>query len=125
MNTRLVLLLTILLFSNISCETKENNPKTICGYNDPVHELPWLRDRIAALETDMGPAGYQIIRYQYHGAYVFLIDPCYGCADDLISVYNCDGDVICEFGGIAGQNTCPDFETAATDSTMLINAVNP
>jgi hypothetical protein len=36
---------------------------------------------------------------------------------------NCEGDIICEFGGIDGKNTCLDFDTEATDSTMLFDNV--
>ncbi len=34
-------------------------------------------------------------------------------------VYNCQGQVICQFGGIAGLNTCPDFYDTATDKKVI------
>jgi hypothetical protein len=88
-----------------------------------LEDILWLKEKKHYLEVNMGLAGWQIIRYKYKGAYVFWIDPCYRCADNLITVYNCNGEAICEFGGIDGRNTCIDFETEATDSTMLIDNV--
>ena len=43
-------------------------------------------------------------------------------ADGLVLVYNCSGEVICEFGGIDGRNTCADFETEATNPVVLFPA---
>ena len=48
-----------------------------------------------------------------------MIDVCNGCADNLTTVYNCEGNVICEFGGIAGLNTCPDFDKNSTNKTII------
>ncbi|MBN1118519.1 MAG: hypothetical protein JXA77_15015 [Bacteroidales bacterium] len=67
--------------------------------------------------------GAQIIQYNYKGETVFMINSCYMCPDALAVVYGCDGEIVCEFGGFAGLNTCPDFYSLATDSLMLWNNV--
>ena len=108
----------------LSCETTENISGDHCSTNDPFGDINWLKEQKDVMEMNMGIAGGQIIRYLYHGNYVFLIDDCYQCPDALITVKNCEGEVVCEFGGIDGRNTCPDFTNEATDSTMLLDLVN-
>ncbi len=103
-----------------------NNTDTFpCNSENPLDDIQWLKERKEILEMSTRIAGWQIVRYRYHGDYVFWIDDCYHCPDGLISVYDCSGEVICEFGGIDGRNTCINFKTEATDSTMLIDAVQP
>jgi len=41
----------------------------------------------------------------------FFVGP--ECCDFINNVYNEKGEVICSFGGIMGQNTCPDFEASS------------
>ena len=71
----------------------------------------WLEEKVKELEkTDLS---YEVYSYTYKGEPVFLINPCTrNCADMITNVYNCQGEVICSFGGFAGMNTCPDFDTA-------------
>lgn len=120
---KLSLLLMMAFVSLVSCETKDDDINLTCDSDNPLEDIQWLKEKKQNLEIGMGMAGWQIIRYRYKGDYVFWIDPCYQCTDGLVSVYNCSGEVICEFGGIDGRNTCIDFETEASDSIMLIDAV--
>lgn len=106
-----------------SCaENLEYADAGICNVDNPLEDLPWLNDIVYSIQLSMRPTGSQIIQYTYKGEYVFWVDMCYQCADGLIQVYNCTGEVICEFGGIDGRNTCLDFETEATDSTNLFQS---
>jgi len=111
----LSLLFILILFS---CKEKEKVPEA-CGTDDPLENIHWLKELKTSLELSAKMAGAQIILYRYHGEDVFLINDCYNCMDGLIQVYNCSGEVICQFGGFIGMNTCPDFFEEATDSTML------
>jgi hypothetical protein len=72
-----------------------------------------------AFELSMSPSAKRITQYFYQGECVFLIDGCLQCNDNLTTVYDVNQDIICEFGGIAGVDTCPDFDTEATDETIL------
>lgn len=114
--------MTALLICLVSCNSNDNYE---CGSDNPIEEIPWLKEIKQDLEMSEKPSGFQIIRYKYKGEFVFYVDACYGCPDDLKTVYDCDGNIICEFGGFAGINTCPDFEAEASDSTMLFNFVQP
>lgn len=101
-----------------------DNTNKVCDVEDPLEDLTWLKEIKDVITMRMSPAGAQIIQYTYHGETVFWIDECYNCPDALVTLHNCEGVVICEFGGIDGRNTCPDFATEATDSTMLFDYVN-
>lgn len=128
MKTNLLLSIIFLTVINFSCNKKAEKQAPIvvdgiCNTVDPLEELVWLNEIKTIFEMREGAPGAQIIAYRYAGSDVFWIDECYDCDDNLIKVYNCSGEVICEFGGIAGLNTCPDFFQTATDSTMLFNYI--
>lgn len=68
-------------------------------------DMTWLD----ALKSS--PLKVEIYVNVYKGERVFEVNPCaIGCADVMVSVYNCERKKICDFGGIAGVNTCPDYE---------------
>ena len=104
-----------------SCK-KENLPgevATTCDIENPLETIQWLKETKEVFELSMSPSAKRIIQYFYQGECVFLINSCLQCDDNLITVYNVDQDVICEFGGIAGVDTCPDFDTEATGELIL------
>lgn len=118
-----IILFTLLFSLAPSCEyiTVADKP---CNVEDPLKDLEWLKEIKTAMELNMGAAGSQIIQYTYNDSTVFWVDICAGCADNMIVVYNCKGDEVCKFGGIAGFNTCPDFEENATDKTLLFSTLD-
>ena len=100
----------------LSCGNENNK---VCNTDNPLEELGWLNEIRSRFDMDMGPQRQRITQYKYDGKYVFKIEDCYQCADALTYVYNCEGEIICEFGGLDGVNTCPDFEQNATDEKIL------
>jgi hypothetical protein len=73
----------------------------------------WLDDVTQSI-TRNGYKG-EIIKYLYQNEEVYLIRGCLNiCADYIDVVRDCEGKTICEFGGIVGKNTCPDFDKGAT-----------
>ncbi|WP_442264871.1 DUF6970 domain-containing protein [Tenacibaculum sp. ZS6-P6] len=101
----------IISLSFISCLKDEN----ITNFNalNPLENFEWLKEKKENFERLMNSVKVEIHQYKYEGHDVFLINDCVGCTDALTKVYNCDGEVICEFGGITGLNTCPDFQDKA------------
>ena len=62
----------------------------------------------------------EIYSYTYNSQMVIgvhTVEPT--CCDMMDVVYDCSGNSICQFGGIAGLNTCPDFASTATDKKLL------
>lgn len=78
----------------------------------------WLNTMIASLETRSDQKA-EIVQYRYKDQVVYYVDDCKGCADSMQIVYNCTGESLCTFGGIAGFNTCPDFFEKATDKKII------
>jgi hypothetical protein len=84
-------------------------------------DLEWLNNLIDGFDSRTQAPGARIIQYTYQESTVFWVDPCVGCADGLVSVYDCSGEVICELGGIDGRDTCPDFYDQASDPVILFS----
>lgn len=101
-----------------SCPT-DIDYKTDCEVNTPIEELAWLEEIKIGFEQSTSISKKKIIQYEYNNATVFLIDSCNTCADNLTLLYNCEGIEICKFGGIAGFNTCADFEKNAINKIVI------
>ncbi len=98
---------------------KDDEPDKTCNYDNPLQEISWLKDIRDGFDLDTGPQRQRIIQYWYNGKDVFLIQSCYQCPDALSVVYDCEKNIVCEFGGIDGLNTCPDFGQNATNEKIL------
>ncbi len=110
-----LLFLFAILF--LSCNVTDNDDKLsskICT-DTPLENIQWIKDLINNTDSN----GFEIIQYDYKGQTVFLINSCLNCTDNLITIYDCQQNKVCEFGGIAGLNTCPDFDTEATNATVI------
>ncbi len=113
----------IFLFSAliiIGC-VKENtetiNSDQFCNVENPLQELNWLN---ALIDTnDNYTVKREIYKCIYKEQEGFLIDLCVDCPDGLVKFYDCKGTVICEFGGIDGRNTCPDFEDSVSSKELI------
>jgi len=115
---KIILVLTLLVLSS-SCTNDDDNIKNSCGVDNVLEDLAWLKEIKFAFEASTSAIKKTIIQYTYNNETVFLINDCVNCADVLTKVYNCKKELICEFGGIAGLNTCPDFEDNATNKIIL------
>ncbi|HEX5167562.1 MAG TPA: hypothetical protein VFW11_00210 [Cyclobacteriaceae bacterium] len=86
----------------------------ICGKS----ELPdWINTIIG--DTQQNGNKGEVVQYQFEGKTVFWINTCLDCADSMTQVFDCQGNVKCVFGGIAGFNTCPDFTQKATHKKII------
>lgn len=100
----------------VSCE--ENKINT-CGTESPLEDIVWLKELKTTFESDTSSTKRKIIEYEYKNKIVFLIDGCVACPDGMATVYDCEKNTICVFGGIAGVNTCPDFDKLATNKKII------
>lgn len=96
------------------CGCTEDYIADYCPANDGND---WLSERIRGFKRSDQKA--EVYYYEYKGEPVFSINSCVGCADAMTVVYNCDQGVLCEFGGIAGLNTCPDWSSEATNERLI------
>jgi len=77
----------------------------------------WLKEKIESMEKALD-INAEIYTLTYNGNTVIEINDCLGCADAMTVVYDCAGNELCKFGGIAGFNTCPDFADKATNRKL-------
>jgi hypothetical protein len=98
-------------------KAKFDNQDIIYGTKkDPLQELELLKN----LTNKPGNAPKkEIYLYDYKGVKVFLIDKCVNCPDGVAEVNDCDGNIICIFGGISEMNTCPDFDLLWIKDSLL------
>ena len=113
MKTVFALALLVLVNTAFRCEA----PIIVPEESKYCPNIDWLLDIIENAQHSSSKA--EVIRYQYKGETVYYINTCIDCADSMAQVYTCSGDVICQFGGIAGFNTCPDFEDTATNKKVI------
>lgn len=99
-------------------EIKELNP-TICSTNNSLEDLVWLKElRETLLIIDC--AGISTIKqYTYNSNTVFEVNLSGSFAGGQIVIYDCNGNIICKFSEILGENTCPDFYDLATNKLSL------
>jgi hypothetical protein len=98
---------------------KDEEIKETCLVDNPLEELFWLKQIKTGLEQSAAAGKAEIYEYTYKQQRVFSVNSCVGCSDSKTDVYNCGGNIMCEFGGIAGLNTCPDFDSQATNKKLL------
>ena len=77
----------------------------------------WVKQTISSFEKDNAHA--QILEYSYNEKTVYYISNCYQCPDAMDIVYDRENNKLCEFGGFAGRNTCPDFAQKATNKKIV------
>jgi hypothetical protein len=111
------MLLAVLLMLAGGFSACEKNKEKVCNVKNPLTDLPWLKAKVEELtllyqETPSDVAIYQC-RYG-KGQMGFLVD-----LGNIASFYNCEGEVLCATGGVAGV-TCPDELNIGFDNRKLI-----
>lgn len=109
------LFLLLIFFLGCSEIDNGNSQSSKTCSDDPLENIDWLKELINNTDSN----GLEIIQYDYKEQTVFSINNCLNCTDNLIVIYDCERNKICEFGGIAGLNTCPDFDSEATNKTII------
>jgi hypothetical protein len=115
-------LIILLLF--LSCEENDTNTicdkvVIVCNTQNPLEDLDFLKDAKDNIDRiDCGDRS-SIMQYTYKSETVFEVNICSQIADAETLIYNCSGEVVCMFGGISGENTCPDFKKEAKDKIIL------
>ena len=99
-----------------SCE--EIPSPTTCEVPEPEKNIEWLRSVIEEAEAGRDLTG-KITLYSYQNKEVFLQEVSLNIADGIDYVRGCEGDTLCEFGGLLGLNTCPDFTENAKELRVL------
>lgn len=119
MKSKILIFSVLTIFLCISCVDNEEKPATSCETEKPFEDIAWLKKLKNDFDKDTSATKRKITQYNYKGKTVYMIQYCFGCADSMATVYDCDKNEICVFGGYGGFNTCPDFNEQATDKIVL------
>lgn len=117
--TSILILTLCFCFVNASCEDNKAAQISFCNSDEPVKEISWVKALLEDFESSERKE--QVILYKYNDNEVLLVNRCYQCPDAMTEVYDCEHNVICQFGGFAGTNTCPDFDQNAVVIDTLYN----
>jgi len=123
MKPQIISILIILLSCSFSCENEQQieNISENCLNNSPLMELEWLKNIVSEIQSQNNKATiYQCVYNNSHG---FIVDLCVQCPDAMTYLYDCNGNVICEFGGYLGANSCPDFDENISDKVLIFEYV--
>ncbi|MGB3722244.1 MAG: hypothetical protein WA979_05425 [Pacificimonas sp.] len=97
------LLLILLSLSNVACDNSDSDEAVapVCSVNNPVEELAWLRDEIAAREQAVAAEpGDDINRYffisaaTYQGETIIIYDNCCPSCFAIARMFDCEGEPI-------------------------------
>lgn len=111
--------IVVVLALTLIAGTCDDKQEKTCNTDNPLEEIEWLKQIKMAFDMDMGMSRKQIIQYRYNNQDVFLINRCEGCPNAHIVVYDCEKNLVCEFGGEHNDKPCPDFEEKATNKKVL------
>lgn len=115
----LIAALSISLFS--ACEEKEQN-KSECSFNNPLTDLPWLKDRVIQLSQESSHV--RIYQCVYKTNKIgFLIESCVGCPDFGLDLTDCQGNYLCTIWGFTGSD-CPEYYVNYNDAVLIYERNN-
>lgn len=85
-------ILTIFLIAGLLSLNSCEKANRLCGGNDPVNELPWLKVEISRLSSQN--KCYTISRSSYNAGTVYIISNCEANVNSIPMLYRCDGTLI-------------------------------
>lgn len=90
---------------------------TTCDNENKIQDYPdcmqGVIDNYLIDYPNPAPQPASIGKYKYENQDLYVFDPGSGFADWLFSAVNKNCIVVCEFGGIAGIQTCNDWDSEA------------
>jgi hypothetical protein len=97
-----------------------NENMTICNVDNPLIDLPWLKQIVDNTETEATNNKVHVRIYQcaYKDGTGFLLEPCVGCPDMGYSLYDCEGNHLCVMWGFA-NNQCKEFEVDFDNKKLI------
>ena len=108
-----VITIVLALMTASGCDPK--TPHSICGVEDPLTDLPWLKAKVDEI-TNGNSLSVSIYRCIYgNNETGFLVDE-----GNTKPFYNCKGEVLCIMGGFAGE-TCSELKIVKQELIWIIN----
>ena len=112
----------VTLFVASGCDKSETPPIT-CIVDNPVTDLPWLKEIVDGFEYDAVTLGYnpqaRIYQCTYKDGIGFLLEMCVGCPDAGYSFRNCEGVILCGGGGHSGEDNCSEWNINSENKKLI------
>jgi len=86
---------------------------TSCENDPALDDIPSCVQEEIKEASRSKDSGAKLTQYRYNAESVYAFEPGEVYPDILFSVVNEHCAVVCQFGGFAGMNTCPDFSENA------------
>ena len=102
-------ILALLLFSlALTCCKDKNDSCPVCGVNDPMENLPWLKSTLMLYSAADYQSLEKIDLYEYNARQLVLFSWQLNGIEDAPTgaIYNCDGDVLYYCGGYQPFDSC-------------------
>lgn len=96
-----IILLFALGLILLSCNKDNEYPVAACGVSNPVNELPWIKARIAEMETSSLRELFYVAQSELNGQTLFIFGNCCAQCNSVMPVYNYAGE---ELGLIGAQD---------------------
>ena len=111
---KLIVFLILSALMGTGCRKDEAPSPCACGVEEPQQNMPWLN---YLLQKRFYTEIYSI---QYEGEeYIGVYDP-QGNPDSGAVIYDCDGNMFCQYIGLTGAWTCSDSFKGALSTKKLI-----
>lgn len=90
----------VISLSIISCKNDDDNLNNTCSVANPIEDLDWLKEKIEELEqSSLFESGeIYISQANYNGNTIFILGNCCALCNSVISVYDCEGELIARLG---------------------------
>ena len=118
----LLLMVGVFSFCKEKEETQEKLKEKVCNVENPVTDLPWLKEIIDGFEnfaeTMKHNTHAKIYQCDYKDGIGFLLEMCAECSNARYSFRNCEGVVLCREGFI-GQNNCSELNIDFANKKLI------
>jgi hypothetical protein len=108
----------------VSCKKEDNSvQEQICNVDNPLTDLEWLHQKVAEFKLYSPVAHMNIYIRVSQCTYDtnkigFLIEDCVDCTEAIGQFFNCDGELLCSFGGMTGS-LCEEFNVDIENKKII------
>lgn len=116
-------LIALIVFVFNSCDKEstsniEISRNSFCHVKNPLSELSWLK-KIVDNSQNEHSGEIKIFKCIYNNQESFLINLCWQCPDSSTKLYDCQGNVICDYGSFQQKIMYPDFGKNLTEMSLI------
>jgi len=109
---RIIVFILFLALIEIGCEKEKSS--SVCGIDDPLTKINWLKNLKNNLEEDDNVSNAEIILYTWNTSDYIYVQKIIGSAQDFPNViFDCEGNEKYTCGGNQPINNCSDFFSKA------------